>query len=404
MERVGEVLVETYRIERLIAEGGMASVYEARHVRVPRRFAVKFLKLSFVNNAEALARFRREAEVIASFDHPNIVYLVDYNVGEDGVPFIVLEFLDGENLGMRVARGPLPPAEALPIARAVGSALSAAHAHEVVHRDLKPENVMLCHEVVKVLDFGVAKLRTGPQLTEMNTTVGTVAYMSPEQVTGQAIDERTDQFALGLLLYEMLSGTNPFDGGNIGEQAMRILNVQPPPIAGVDPKLNMAIARALAKAPEERYPSVVEFLAELEPEPPILPDERTEITPAPLRLDDLDGGSAPVITNLQPLANDPEAPLAPSPTQLLQRDRVVPADVGSAPTDELKRNELLRNTLPPISSMGPPRVTAKSMTAVVSPMAPATPGKREWPLWLYAALGVAVGGSVLTAIWLLALR
>src|SRR4051812_18333500 len=107
MDRVGQVLVETYRVERLIAEGGMASVYEALHLRVPKRFAVKFLKMQWVSHPEALLRFRREAELIATFDHPGIVQLVDYNVTDDGVPYIVLEFLDGENLGASIARGRL---------------------------------------------------------------------------------------------------------------------------------------------------------------------------------------------------------------------------------------------------------------------------------------------------------
>jgi serine/threonine-protein kinase len=124
INRTGQVLVDTYRIERLLAEGGMGSVYEARHLRLPKRFAIKFLNLNLLNSAEALARFRREAEIIATLDHPNIVSLLDYNVTDDGVPFIVLEFLDGEHLAKRIARGKLPLDEALRIVAPVVHALS----------------------------------------------------------------------------------------------------------------------------------------------------------------------------------------------------------------------------------------------------------------------------------------
>src|SRR5207249_3882335 len=141
--RVGQVLVETYRIDRLLAEGGMGSVYEARHLRLPKRFAVKFLNLNLVGNAEAQARFRREAEIIATLDHPNIVNLLDYNVTDEGVPFIVLEFLDGEHLGKRLSRGKLNVAEAVRILAPVVNALTAAHDRDIVHRDLKPENIVL---------------------------------------------------------------------------------------------------------------------------------------------------------------------------------------------------------------------------------------------------------------------
>jgi serine/threonine-protein kinase len=210
-DRVGQVLVETYRVERLIAEGGMAAVYEATHLRIPKRFAVKFLRLSLMNNAEALLRFRREAEIIATLDSPSIVALVDYNVTDDGVPYIVLEYLDGENLAQRMERGRVELVEALRIGDAVESALSTAHARGIIHRDLKPENIVLCRSGVKVLDFGVAKLRGGPELTAFNAIVGTLAYMAPEQVSGRRVDGRTDQFAFATILYELLSGEKAFD-------------------------------------------------------------------------------------------------------------------------------------------------------------------------------------------------
>jgi serine/threonine protein kinase len=266
MERVGQVLVETYRVERLVAEGGMAAVYEARHLRVPKRFAVKFLRNQLQNHAEALARFRREAEIIATLEHPNIVQLVDYNVTDDGLPYIVLEFLDGEDLGARMARdGRIGLVDTLKIARQTAAALEAAHARDVTHRDLKPGNVFLTREgQVKVLDFGVAKLRRAPELTAMNVVVGTVGYMSPEQISGKEVDPRTDQFALASIVYAMLAGEPAFEiDGPVVVQANRILTHRPPDIAGISPAVNAALQRGLAKNPFERYATVTELVEAL---------------------------------------------------------------------------------------------------------------------------------------------
>jgi len=261
VERLGQVLVETYRVERLIAEGGMAAVYEAAHVRVPKKFAVKFLKLSLVNNAEALQRFRREAEIIATLDHANIVQLIDYNVDADGSPYIVLEYLDGENLGQRLARGKMDMLEALHIAHAVASALAGAHSRQITHRDLKPENIMLCSgNKVKVLDFGVAKLRHGPELTAFNVVVGTVGFMAPEQISGLEVDHRTDEFALASIVYSMISGRNAFEiEGSITAQAMHILHHNPPEIEGVPASVNEVLQRGMAKHQADRYDSCEEF-------------------------------------------------------------------------------------------------------------------------------------------------
>src|SRR6476619_6234718 len=197
VDRVGGVLVETYRLERLIAEGSMGSVYEARHLRIPKRFAVKFMRIGLTENKEALERFRREAEVVAGLDHQNIVEIYDYNTTEDGSPYIVLEYLDGEHLAARLKRDhKITLDETVQIVAAVGAALSVANARDVIHRDLKPENIVLCADgSVKVVDFGVAKLRGAPELTAVNTIVGTVPYMAPEQLMGGVLDGRVDQYA-----------------------------------------------------------------------------------------------------------------------------------------------------------------------------------------------------------------
>src|SRR4051812_2488384 len=242
----------------------MGSVYEATHLRIPKRFAVKFLRL--VDNAEALQRFRREAEVVATLEHPNIVTLFDYNVGDDGVPYIVLEYLDGEDLGGRLRRQRrVPLAETLRVVTAVGSALMLAHGREVIHRDLKPDNIVICAGgTVKVVDFGVAKLRGAPELTAVNTVVGTVPYMAPEQLMGSVLDARVDQYALATIAYEMLAGEMAFDGrGAVTDVARRVLTHVPPFIAEVPQAFNEALFRGMARAAADRFPSVAELVAAL---------------------------------------------------------------------------------------------------------------------------------------------
>jgi serine/threonine-protein kinase len=298
---VGAVLVETYRISRLIAEGGMGDVYEAQHIRVPKKFAVKFLKGALVDKAEALARFRREAEIIATLDHPNIVTLFDYNVAEDGIPYIVLEFLDGEHLGRVIGRGPMPLEDAVRVVESVGKALEMAHKRDVVHRDLKPENVLMCSNgVIKVVDFGVAKLRGAAGLTAFNTTVGTVPYMSPEQILGGTLDGRTDQFALGAITYEMLSGNTCFGmgPGPVPDQALRVLRHVPPPIPSVPDSVNEVVSKALAKEAADRYPDIQAFVSALR-----AAAGRSEATPRSLAAEEESGKTEqnPIIDPLSPM-------------------------------------------------------------------------------------------------------
>jgi serine/threonine protein kinase len=264
MVGLGQVLLETYRLERLIAEGGMSAIYEARHVRVPKRFAIKVLR---AGHAEALTRFRREAEIVASLDHPNIVRLVDHSVTSDGRPYMVLELLDGETLAARLARERrIGLDETVRIARQVAAGLARAHAHDVTHRDLKPENLFLTREgTLKVLDFGVAKLRKAPELTGVNMMVGTLAFMAPEQVTGAAVDPRTDQFALASIVYGMLAGEPAFEiDGPIATQATRILTHQPPDLPEVPDAVNRVLGRGLAKHPHERFATIDEFAEALQ--------------------------------------------------------------------------------------------------------------------------------------------
>ena len=431
MDRVGQVLVETYRVDRLIAEGGRAAVNEASHLRVPKKFAVKFMKLQLVNNAEALQRFRREAEIIATIDQQNVVQLIDYNVTSDGTPYIVLEFLDGENLGACMERGKLSLIDAVRIAGDVAAALSAAHARDVTHRDLKPENIILCKgNTVKVVDFGVAKLRNAPELTAMNVVVGTVGYMAPEQITGGKVDPRTDQFALASIVYYMLSGTPAFEiEGSVAAHAMRILHHQPPPLPELSDQVNAVLRRGMAKEPGQRFPSVNDFqlaLAqaasvtgeqEIIPMPdeglPPLPSESTTIAPPPMSADRTEPHTPPMLSSLKTLQLESaflHEPIAERPTLQPNAQRMSPVVTSLIPRPEVapqngRANRAERPTLQPSAERraSPVLMTQPSMKTLepqheytgVRPRDPKRP-----PRWLWIAVGAAAGGSV-ALIWLL---
>ncbi|HTA20638.1 MAG TPA: serine/threonine-protein kinase, partial [Polyangia bacterium] len=273
---------DAYEITGLLGKGGMGAVWAARHLRLPgKRVAIKVL-LGGVDDAQALARFRREAEVASRIGHAGIVEVLDFNQLPDGAPYQVLEYLAGESLGARLRRGPLPVATALDFARQIGSALAAAHRAGVVHRDLKPENIFLCPtdaggvvaERVKVLDFGISKIRGSQTVkTQDNALVGTPQYMAPEQASGDnaAIDARTDLFALGAIVYEMLAGRPAFSGESLVAVIMNVVTGTPTPLAtlvpGLAPRVTAAIERALAKKPDDRFADVATFIEALTGQP-----------------------------------------------------------------------------------------------------------------------------------------
>ena len=279
--RVGAVLQDTYEITSLLGKGGMGEVFLARHRRLPgRQVAVKVLQNSLSQNPELYARFRREAEIASQLGHPNIVEVLDFDTLPDGTPFLVMEYLRGENLEQRLLRGQLALDEVLSIIRQIGSALQAAHRAGVVHRDLKPANVFLVPtdsggvvgERVKLLDFGISKMLDSQTLqTQDAVLIGTPQYMAPEQALGKnrEVDARTDLFALGCIVYEMLTGTPPFagDGGSIVQVVFRIVHAQPEPLANLRPdvpaRVLAAVERALAKSPQDRHPDIAAFITEL---------------------------------------------------------------------------------------------------------------------------------------------
>jgi eukaryotic-like serine/threonine-protein kinase len=279
---VGTVVAETYEITNLLGQGGMGAVWAARHRRLPgKRVAIKVLHGGQAIDQEAFARFRREAEIASRIGHPNIVEVLDFNVLPTGTPYLVLEYLEGESLAQRIKRGPIPIEQALEIVRQVGSALHAAHREQVVHRDLKPDNIFLCPtdsggvigDRAKVLDFGISKIRGSTTVqTQESALLGTPQYMSPEQAFGKnkSIDQRTDVFALGAIVYEMLTGQPAFGGETLAEVVLAIVHQPAPTLSGraKTPKhVVAAVDRALKKEPGDRFPDVATFIGDLTGKP-----------------------------------------------------------------------------------------------------------------------------------------
>jgi len=294
---VGAVLGETYELVRLIGQGGMGAVWEASHLRLPgKRVAVKVLLATIAAGSEAFSRFRREAEIATRLGHANIVEVFDFNVLPSGTPYLVLELLQGESLATRLRRGPIPPGEALALTRQIGAALAAAHRHGVVHRDLKPDNVYLCPPTdegatvprVKVLDFGISKIAGSSTVqTQEARVMGTPQYMAPEQAKGlnSAVDARTDVFALGSIVYEMLSGVPAFSGETLAEVVFKVVYEPPRPLAELSPgapaPVLAAIARAMQKDASARFADVPTFIEALTGKPLATIDRGPPVAPAP---------------------------------------------------------------------------------------------------------------------------
>jgi tetratricopeptide (TPR) repeat protein/tRNA A-37 threonylcarbamoyl transferase component Bud32 len=261
-------MISHYRIIEKIGAGGMGVVYRAEDTELGRTVALKFLAPQALGGQEDRARLRREAQAAAALDHPNICTVHEIGHAE-GYTFIVMAYVEGQELKDRIAAGPLDVEEALRLAIQVARGLKAAHAKGIIHRDIKPANIIVTGDgSVKIMDFGIAKAAGETKLTGLGTTVGTVAYMSPEQTQGEEVDHRTDIWSLGVVLYQMLTGSLPFKGGYDQAIIYSILNEAPRPLRELRPDtpawLEEIISRALAKKPEERYQDLDEFIADIE--------------------------------------------------------------------------------------------------------------------------------------------
>jgi serine/threonine-protein kinase len=265
-----------YEIRSQLGVGGMGEVYLAEDTRLNRTVALKFLPAEVATDQKRMQRFNQEAHAVSALNHPNIITI--YEIEQDApIPYITTEYIEGVTLRDRMSQGRMKLEEALDVAIQTASALSAAHAKEIVHRDIKPENIMLREDgYVKILDFGLAKLMekqaTSPEAvtqvhTDLGAVIGTARYMSPEQARGLEIDERTDIFSLGIVLYEMIAGRSPFAGGTNHEVVAAILKEEPLPIsnyyAQAPARLQEIISRSLAKDRDARYQTIKELLNDL---------------------------------------------------------------------------------------------------------------------------------------------
>ena len=260
--------VSHYKILEKLGEGGMGIVYKAEDLKLDRHVALKFLPADLTRDSEAKKRFVHEAKAASTLQHTNICVVHDIDETSDGQMFIAMEYLEGETLKKKIERGPLKIEEAIDIATQIAHGLAKAHEHGIVHRDIKPANVMVTSDgVAKIVDFGLAKLSGRTMLTKEGSTLGTPAYMSPEQARGEPADQRTDIWSLGVLLYEMICGKRPFDAEYENAQMYSILNTDPQPVssrrAGVPLEFDRIITKCLRKDPKERYQHADELIVDL---------------------------------------------------------------------------------------------------------------------------------------------
>ena len=305
---IGQVLAGKYRIDGLLKTGGMGAVYHATHVMLQKPIAVKLIRPELVTSQDTIQRFHREARAASQLNHPNIVTIHDLGQAEDGTLYIAMELVPGISLKELVKKeAPLRPDRAVRLAKAINSALSLAHRKQIIHRDLKPQNIMVWQdndgrEQPKLLDFGIAKIfeSEGPALTSTGLVLGTPHYMSPEQAQGAAVDGRSDLYALGIILYEMLGGQVPFNDTSIPAILVKHLNEQPRPLTelrpDLDPSLEAVVLCCLEKQPDKRYQNAEELAqaltavestrgdssveSRLPPIPPS-PDQAAQTSPTP---------------------------------------------------------------------------------------------------------------------------
>ncbi|MEX0709654.1 MAG: Stk1 family PASTA domain-containing Ser/Thr kinase [Chloroflexota bacterium] len=355
---IGRLIGGRYRVIAPLGEGGMATLWRAMDEQLDREVAVKLLRPQFSSDAGFAARFKQEARSAGSLSHPNIVSVYDYGTdAETGGQFIVMQLIDGDDLAALLQqRGHIEIDDAVRIALGVAAALEAAHRRGIVHRDVKPGNILIDHDV-KVTDFGIARAVSEASMTVTGTTLGSVHYFSPEQARGDEVTGQSDVYALGIVLYEMLTGRRPFEGDSAAGVALKRLTVDPlPPTAhgAVPPGLSAIVMRALEREPADRYPDAGAFAEAL-----------------------------------RVWQRDPDAPGAGAPAVV-----AAPVPPAGEPTVYV-----------------PPRVTLPSDRAAISGMPPAGPGGgpprrpvqryepersegQPWWIWLLAVLAIVLLATI----------
>ncbi len=380
LPKPGDLLGGKFRIEALIGRGGMGAVFSAQHEMLGQRVAIKMLLSAVASNREAVARFLNEARAAARIEGEHVARVMDVATLDDGRPYMVIEYLDGSDLSQHLeARGPLPVRETVDHILQALEALAQAHARGIVHRDFKPSNLFLARRLdgttlVKVLDFGIAKA-TQPQtfqesasVTRSNAILGSPQYMSPEQLRNpRNVDARTDIWAVGLTLYELLTGSAPFSGRTFGELFAAILEETAPPIRAqrpdVDPELEAIIARCLCRDVNQRYPNVTELAQVLarhgSPRAAFSVERIVSVLPPPLVVLPSATGAAARGQDPASGVSRPAVPYGASPSE------------ASGPAER---------TAPPLSSTRSPALASTAL---------ASSGKKRGLFWI-AGAGVAV--------------
>lgn len=266
---IGKRVGSRYDIISLIGSGGMSNIYKATDTASEKIVAVKFLKEEFFENTELVRRFKNESKAIALLNHPNIIKVIDVNI-DDKEKYIVVEYVNGITLGDYIDKnGMIPARETAEIIKIILPALSHAHEHGIIHRDIKPENIMITHDgKLKIMDFGIARLATSTQRTATDKTIGSVHYISPEQVRGHNTDVRSDIYSLGIMMYEMLTGEYPFNDENAVAVAMKHISDEMPSPRdknnSIPEGMEQIVLKATNKEPSKRYQSAIEMLLEIE--------------------------------------------------------------------------------------------------------------------------------------------
>ena len=433
--RVGTTLKDKWVLEALLGVGGMASVYLARH-KIGRKEAIKILHQDIAGSEQIRARFEQEARAVNALRHPGVVEVRDIDVTEDGAPFLVMEYLEGESLSLRVKRGPpLALAEVVRIGVETLDALSAVHAHGIIHRDIKPDNLFLTNEGrVKVLDFGIARVRSGGErglATQVGVTLGTMAYMPPEQARGLEIDVRADLFAVGATMFRLLTGKIIHEASSDAELVMKAMSDPARSLATLAPDVSPGICavvdRALAFDRAHRYPDAATMKGDLEAaargEPP---PYDAKAAPLPPRVpaselfgqresfvdDRSPGRNAPTVAPRAKAASDASVPsiaTAPLPAPSTPNIVIMPTAAGSvvqptaagvAPEVAVTRHAAMDvpSTVMPSARIAP-TIVSRAANAEPPPRAPAATTDGKPPAaYLLAAAGALLAFLVMGAL------
>ena len=378
---IDSVVNGRYHVVRQLGEGGMSVVYEVQHVKLKRQFALKKLLPALMENQEALIRFEREAELLASLRHPHVVDIIDWDVLPDGTPFMVLEFLHGAHVRVRLDRAPMPWDAIARIGDQAMSALALAHRIGITHRDLKPENLFISiddsgEERAKLLDFGVSKMRGLGRTTGQHAMLGTPSYMSPEQAQGQTdlIGPSTDVWAMGTILYELATQRVAFTGETLVQTVVNITSGRPHPMSDYRPDTPTAFAELIDRA--------------------ISPDPERRIT----TIEELRAGLKAV---LEPVISRPRVPTSLAGMQPLSMPQLTPPPGGRAPTPP--PGGRATTPVPGLASITPaPGISLLASAApgggtVASSASPTS--SRTISLWIIASTAVIAIGATLAVVF-----